>query len=116
MMSVNGAIQSPDPQFQSSKLIDNGLQRLFHRRRKSFAITLVRDDLSKLRDTFASRLRNEAELRKVGSKPGKQESCQKIRSFLRRSCRVMTTLPALSTPCTWNTFLARLAPMVLICI
>src|SRR5579863_4255822 len=27
----------------------------------------------------------------------------------------MTTLPALSTPCTWNTFLARSTPMVLIC-
>ena len=67
MMSVNGAIQSPDPQFQSSKLIDNGLQRLFHRRRKSFAIALVRDDRGKLRETFASRLRNEAELGKVGS-------------------------------------------------
>ena len=44
------------------------LQRLFHRRRKSFAITLVRDDLGKLRETFASRLRNEAELGKMGSK------------------------------------------------
>src|SRR6516165_3970475 len=28
----------------------------------------------------------------------------------------MTTLPALSTPCTWNTFLARSTPMVLTCI
>src|SRR5438874_13649805 len=27
----------------------------------------------------------------------------------------MTTLPALSTPCTWNTFLARSTPMVLTC-
>src|SRR3954451_13831906 len=27
----------------------------------------------------------------------------------------MMTLPALSTPCTWNTFLARSTPMVLIC-
>src|SRR5215469_559534 len=66
MMGVNGAIQSPDPQFQSSKLIDNGLQRLFHRRRKSFAITLVCDDLSELCETFASRFRNEAELGKMG--------------------------------------------------
>jgi hypothetical protein len=67
MMGVNSAIQSPDLQFQRGELIDNGLQRLFHRRRKSFAITLVRDDLGKLRKTFASRLRNEAELSKVGS-------------------------------------------------
>src|SRR5213595_2077500 len=28
---------------------------------------------------------------------------------------MMTTLPALSTPCTWNTFLARSTPMVLTC-
>src|ERR1700756_4005427 len=28
----------------------------------------------------------------------------------------MTTLPALSTPCIWNTFLARSTPMVLTCI
>jgi hypothetical protein len=48
-------------------LINNGLQRLFHRRWKSFAITLVRDDRGKLREAFASRLRNEAELGKVGS-------------------------------------------------
>src|ERR1700739_2362833 len=68
MMGMNGPIQSPDLQFQGSKLIDNGLQRLFHRGRKSFAITLVRDDLGKLRETFASRLRNEAELGKMGSK------------------------------------------------
>src|SRR5207302_10138184 len=34
---------------------------------------------------------------------------------LRRNCRMMTTLPALSTPCTWNTFLARSTPMVLTC-
>jgi hypothetical protein len=68
MMGVNGAIESCDLQFQSSELIDNGLQRLFHRRWKSFAITLVRDDLGKLRETFASRLRNEAELGKMGSK------------------------------------------------
>jgi hypothetical protein len=67
MMGVNGAIQSPDLQFQSSELIDNGLQRLFHRRWKSFVITLVRDDRGKLRETFASRLGNEAELSKVGS-------------------------------------------------
>jgi len=67
MMGVDGAIQSPDLQFQSSELIDNGLQRLFHRGWKSFAITLVRDDRGKLRETFASRLRNEAELGKVGS-------------------------------------------------
>jgi hypothetical protein len=67
MMGMNGPIQSPYLQFQGSKLIDNGLQRLFHRGRKSFAITLVRDDLGKLRETFASRLRNEAELSKVGS-------------------------------------------------
>ena len=57
---VDGAIQSPDLQFQRSELIDNGLQRLFHRRWKSFAITLVRDDRGKLRETFASRLGNEA--------------------------------------------------------
>src|SRR5271169_3801627 len=62
MMGVNRAIKSPDLQFQSSELIDNGLQCLFHRKWKSFAITLVRDDRGKLRDTFASRLRNEAEL------------------------------------------------------
>ena len=68
MMGVNGPIQSPDLQFQSSELIDNGLQRLFHRQRKSFAIILVLDDRGKLRETFASRLRNEAELGKVGSK------------------------------------------------
>jgi hypothetical protein len=68
MMGVNGAIQSPDLQVQRSELIDNSLQRLFHRRRKSFAITLVRDDLGKLRETFASRLRNETELGKMGSK------------------------------------------------
>ena len=67
MMGVNGSIQTPDLQFQSSKLIDNGLQCLFHRRWKSFAIALVRDDLGKLRKTFASCLRNEAELGKVGS-------------------------------------------------
>ena len=66
MMGVKSAIQSPDLQFQRSELIDHGLQR-FHRRRKSFAITLVRDDLSKLRETFASRLGNEAELGKMGS-------------------------------------------------
>jgi len=29
MMGVNGPIQSPDLQSQSSQLIDNGLQRLF---------------------------------------------------------------------------------------
>ena len=67
MMGVNGAIQGPDLQFQSSELIKDGLQRLFHRRWKSFAITLVRDDRGKLRETFASRLRNEPELGKVGS-------------------------------------------------
>src|SRR5215471_15105870 len=68
MMGVNGAIQSPDLQIQRSELIDNSLQRLFQRRRKSFAITLVRDDLAKLRETFSSRLRNEPELGKMGSK------------------------------------------------
>jgi hypothetical protein len=67
MMRVNGAIQSSDLQFQSSELIDNSLQCLFHRRWKSFVITLVRDDRAKLRESFASRLRNEAELGKVGS-------------------------------------------------
>src|ERR1700757_2397659 len=67
MMGVNGAIQSPDLQFQSSELIDNGLQRLFHRRWKCFAVTFVRDDCGKLRETFAPRLRNEAELGKVGA-------------------------------------------------
>ena len=36
-------------------------------RRKSVAITLIRDDLSKLRETFASRLGNEAELGKMCS-------------------------------------------------
>ena len=56
----------PDLQFQSSELIDNGLQRLFHRKGKSFVITLVRDDRGKLRETFALSL-NEAELGKVGS-------------------------------------------------
>src|ERR1700745_2711544 len=34
---------------------------------------------------------------------------------LRRSCRLTTTWPALCTPCTWNTFLARSTPMVLTC-
>src|SRR5947207_1395536 len=67
MMGVNGPIQSPDLQFQSRELINNGLQRLFHRRWKSVAITLVGDDRGKLRETFASRLRNEAELGEVGS-------------------------------------------------
>ena len=67
MMGVNGAVQCTDLQFQSSELIDNGLQRLFHGRWKSLAITLVRDDPGKLRETFATRLRNEAELGKVGS-------------------------------------------------
>ena len=67
MMGVNGAIQSPDLQFQSSELINNGLQRLFHRRWKSFVIPLIRDDRGKLRETFASRLGNEAELGKVAS-------------------------------------------------
>ena len=67
MMGVNGPIESPDLQLQSSELIDNGLQRLFHRRWKGLAITLVHDDRGKLRETFASRLRNEAELGKVGS-------------------------------------------------
>ena len=66
-MGVDGAIQSLDLQFQSSKLIDNGLQRLFHRRWKSFAITFVRDDRGKLRETFASRFRNKAKLSKVSS-------------------------------------------------
>jgi hypothetical protein len=67
MMGVNGPIQSPDLQSQSSLLIDDGLQRLFHRQRKSFAIILIRDDRGKLRETFAPHLRNEAELGKVGS-------------------------------------------------
>jgi hypothetical protein len=67
MMGVDGAIRSPDLQFQRSELIDNSLQRLFHRRWKSFAVTLVRDDRGKPRETFASRLGNEAELSKVGS-------------------------------------------------
>jgi len=67
MMGVDGAIQSPDLQFQSSELIDNGLQRLFHRGWKSFAITPVRDDRGKLRETFAFRLGNEAELGGMGS-------------------------------------------------
>src|SRR5262245_18992428 len=43
MMCVNGAIQSSDLHFQSCELIDNVLQRLFHRSWKSFAITFVRD-------------------------------------------------------------------------
>jgi hypothetical protein len=67
MMGVDGAIQSPDLQFQRSELIDDGLQRPFHRRWKSCAITLIRDDRGKLRETCASRLGNEAELGKVGS-------------------------------------------------
>src|SRR3954447_18432267 len=67
MMRVNGAIQSSDLQFQSSELIDNSLKCLFHRRWKSFVFTLVRDDRAKLRESFASSLRNEAELGKVGS-------------------------------------------------
>src|SRR5262249_23272717 len=72
MMGVNGAIQSPNLHFQSGELIDNGLQRLFHRRRKSFAITLVRDDRGKLRETLASRLRREAggSASKIGSRYG----------------------------------------------
>ena len=52
VMCVNGAIQSPDLQFQSSELIDNSLQCLFHRRWKSFVITLVRDDRAKLREVL----------------------------------------------------------------
>src|SRR5215468_102483 len=40
---------------------------------------------------------------------------KKSMTCLRRNCRVMTTLPSLSTPCTWNTFLARSTPMVLTC-
>src|SRR5881227_1372724 len=40
---------------------------------------------------------------------------KKLNDCLRRNCRVMTTLPELSTPCTWNTFLARSTPMVLTC-
>src|SRR5271167_270213 len=40
---------------------------------------------------------------------------KKSMTCLRRNWRVMTTLPALSTPCTWNTFLARSTPMVLTC-
>ena len=67
MMGVNGAIQSPDLQVQRSELIDNSLQRLSHRGWKSFAVTFVRDDRGELRETFAPRLRNEAELGKVGS-------------------------------------------------
>ena len=67
MMRVNGAIQSSDLQFQSSELIDNSLQCLFHRRWKSFVITFVRDDRAKLRESFASRLRNKAKLGKVGA-------------------------------------------------
>lgn len=60
MMGVNGTIKVPNLQFQSSELINNGLQRLLHRRWKSFVITLVRDDRRKLRKTFALRLRSEA--------------------------------------------------------
>ena len=75
MMGVNGSIQTPDLQFQSSKLIDNGLQRLSHRGWKSFAITLVRDDSCKLRETFASRFRYEAELGKVGPERIDQLRC-----------------------------------------
>lgn len=41
--------------------------RLLHRGPKSFAITFVRDDGGKMRETFASHLRNEVELGKVGS-------------------------------------------------
>src|SRR4051794_26328073 len=67
MMGMNGAIQRPDLQFQGSELIDNSLQCLLHRRRKRFVITLVRDDRTKLRESFASRLRNEPELGKVGA-------------------------------------------------
>ena len=66
MMGVNGPIQSPNLQLQSSELIDNSLQRLSHRGWKIFATTLVRDNLGKLREAFASRLRHEAELGKVG--------------------------------------------------
>src|SRR6266850_2136433 len=62
MMGVNGAIQRPDLQFQSRELIDNGLQRLFHGKWKSFTITFVGDDRGKLRETVASCRRNEAEL------------------------------------------------------
>jgi len=65
--SLAGFLASSLMKFQSSELIDNGLQRLFHRGRKGFAITLVHDDRGKLRETFPSRLRNEAELGKVGS-------------------------------------------------
>src|SRR5215467_2530585 len=40
---------------------------------------------------------------------------RKSMTCLRRNWRVITVLPALSTPCTWNTFLARSTPMVLTC-
>ena len=83
MMGVNGAIQSPDLQFQSSELIDNGLQRLFHRRWKCFAVTFVRDDCGKLRETFAPRLRNEAELGKVGA-----ERIDQLRALTDKRSRV----------------------------
>jgi len=43
------------------------LQRLFHRRWKSFTIALVCNDRGKLRESFVSSLGNEAELGKVGS-------------------------------------------------
>jgi glutamine phosphoribosylpyrophosphate amidotransferase len=83
MMGVNGLIQSPDLQFQSSELIDNGLQRLFHRGRKGFAITLVHDDRGKLRETFPTRLRNETELGKVGS-----ERIDQLRALTNKRSRV----------------------------
>jgi hypothetical protein len=54
----------PRSAIQRTELIDDGPQRLFHRRRKSFAITFVRHDLSK-REAFAARLGDEAELGKM---------------------------------------------------
>ena len=90
-MGMNGAVQRPDLQFQSSDLIDNGLQRLLHRSCKSFTITLVRDDLGKLRETFASSLRKEAELGKVGSERIDQlraltDQRSRVRCNINRAC------------------------------
>src|SRR4249920_2336636 len=49
-------------------------------------------------------------IRQGGSVSNNANTCER-RNFL-----VSATLPATSTPCTWNTFLARSIPIVLVCI
>jgi hypothetical protein len=48
---------SPDLQFQSSEFVNNGLQRLFHRRWKSFAITSPRRNDGKVGSERIDQLR-----------------------------------------------------------